>query len=61
TVLERIKPLIASGRAVGETRRLIRQTMSQGLHEQLAAEQASLVALASSPLVTGRLKKALGL
>lgn len=60
-VLERIKPLIASGRAACETRRLIRQTMAPGMHEQLAAEQASLVALASSPLVTGRLKKALGL
>lgn len=60
-VLERIKPLIASGRAACETRRLIRATMAPGLHAQLAAEQASLVALASSPLVTGRLKKALGL
>lgn len=60
-VLERITPLIASGRAARETRRLIRQTMAPGMHEQLAAEQASLVALASSPLVTGRLKKALGI
>ena len=54
-------PLIASGRAACETRRLIRQTMAPALHEQLAAEQASLVGLAASPLVVGRLKKALGL
>ena len=61
SVLDRVKPLIASGRAACETRRLIRQTMAPGLHAQLAAEQASLVALAASPQVTGRLKKALGL
>ena len=60
-VLERVRPLIASGRAACETRRLIRQTMAPALHAQLAAEQASLVGLAASPLVVGRLKKALGL
>lgn len=61
TVMERVRPLIASGRAACETRRLIRQTMAPALHAQLAAEQASLVGLAASPLVVGRLKKALGL
>ncbi|WP_439639925.1 hypothetical protein [Nevskia sp.] len=60
TVLERVRPLIAAGRAACETRRLIRQTMAPAPapHVQLAAEQASLVA---SPQVSGRLKQALGL
>lgn len=57
-VLERIRPLIAAGRAGCETRRLIRQTMAPALQAQLAVEQASLVA---SPQVSGRLKQALGL
>lgn len=57
TVLERIRPLIAAGRAACETRRLICQTMAPALHAQLEAEQASLVA---SPQVSGRLKQALG-
>lgn len=60
-VLERARALIACGAAVQPTRRLLRQSASAQLQDQLLSEQNSLVQLATTPEVTAHLRKALGI